>query len=142
MIDAPADYHQTENAPDARRRLAEIARQQAELAAEAQRLIAALAGEPERAADHDAGADNPAGGTINFDDLETIPCAAADYGVTDKTLRRWARKHGAIVHIGGRVYVDTVILSRSVISRKVPNFSLPTEAQSPETAKQENRDQI
>lgn len=139
---APADYRQTELSPDARRRLAEIARMQSDLAAEAAALIAALAGEPERVADHDAGADNPAGGTINIDDLETIPRAAADYSVTDKTLRRWARKHGAIVHIGGRVYVDTVILSRSVISRKVPNFSLPTEAQSPETAKQENRDQI
>lgn len=133
---APEDLRQTETPQDARHRLAEIARMQSELATEAAALIAAMSEEPGIAADHDEGTDCPA---INLDNLETIPRAAADYGVTDKTLRGWARKHGAIVQVGGRVYVDTVILSRSVISRKVPNFSLSSDAPTRETAKEANR---
>lgn len=147
MTDA-ADLRHAEITPDARRRLAEIERERRQhvdalsrLSDESAAIIAALAGASERAGDHDegAGAECHDAVTINFDDLETIPRAAADYGVTDKTLRRWARKHGAIVHIGGRVYVDTVILSRSVICRKVPNFSLSIRAPSRETTQRENR---
>ena len=133
------DYHQTEFPPDARRRLAEIVAEQSRLAAEAAALIATLAGAPERAADHDAGADHHDDDPINLDNLETIPRAAEAWRMSEKTVRKWARKGNAFVRIGGRSFVDLDALSRSLISREVPNFSLPIAAPAPQTAKEENR---
>ncbi len=78
---------------------------------------------------------------IDLDNLASIPQAAAEFGVSDKTLRKWARKHHAIVTIGGRVYADISILTASVISRKVPQISLSIDAPTRKTARRANRKQ-
>jgi hypothetical protein len=99
----------------------------------------ALAGETDRAADPVADADRDVD-PINLDNLETIPRAAEAWRMSEKTVRKWARKGNAFVRIGGRSFVDLDALSRSLISRNVPNFSLSIRAPSRETAKEENRD--
>ncbi len=143
----PTDLRHTETAPDARRRLAEIEREKRQhvdalsrLSDESAALIATMTGAPERVADRDAGTDHQQVDPINLDNLETIPRAAEAWRLSEKTVRKWARKGNAFVRIGGCSFVDLDALSRSLISREVPNFSLPTETQSSETAKQENRD--
>lgn len=132
--------------PELHRRLAEIeaARRRhvdalSRLSAEAQKLIAALAGAGPGAPDATS-PDTPTP-PIDLDNLASIPQAAADFGVSDKTLRKWARKHSAIVTIGGRVYADVSILTASVISRKVPQISLSIDAPTRKTARRAKRKQ-
>ena len=118
------DYHQTETAPDARRRLAEIAAEQSRLATEAAALIAAMAGAPERAADHVAGADHKPVDVIDRENLVTIPQAAAEWKCHPRTMRKRAEAAGAIVKVGGSIYVDRIAYGRSVNFQNLPKFSI------------------
>ena len=111
---APADLRLPELAPDARRRLAEIARQQSELAAEAQHLIAAMAAKPERAADHVDGVDHHDDDAPSPGNLIAVKPAAHEWRMTEKRLRRIAASHEALHKIGGRWMIDGEKLSAAV----------------------------
>lgn len=110
----PADLRHAETPPDARRRLAEIAAEQTRLAAEASAIIAALAGDPERAADHDADADHHVVDTLSPGNLIAVKPAAHEWRMTEKRLRRIAADHRALHKVGGRWMIDHDKLTAAV----------------------------
>jgi hypothetical protein len=110
--------------PDAHRRLAEIAAEQSRLAEEAAALIAALSGAPERATDCVAGADHRQVEAIDRENLLTIPQAAAEWKCSARTMRKRADQYGAIVKVGGSIYVDRIAYGRGVNFQNLQKFSI------------------
>ncbi len=100
----PADLRQTEPSPAAR--LRQQANELMRLADELEGMT--LAGEPDRAGDHDegTGADHHVVDAPSPGGLIALKPAAHEWRMTEKRLRRIARNHGALHKIGGRWMVD------------------------------------
>ncbi len=117
---APADLRHAEISP------AELIAKLRSIAATANELaesVAALAGEPERAADHVAGAECHDAVTIDREHVVDTPSpgglialkpAAHEWRMTEKRLRRIAASHEALHKIGGRWMIDGEKLSAAV----------------------------
>lgn len=115
-----ADFHQTEFPPDARHRLIEIARQQAELAAEASALIAALSGAPAGVADHVDDADHQQVDAPSPGDMIALKVVAHRWRRSERSMKKLASDHGALHRVGGRLMVDDARLRAGVFRHVFP----------------------
>lgn len=89
-------------------RLSEIEAERARLSDEAQRLIAALAGT--RPGEPDAPSPDTPTPAKASQHLVALKRAAGDYGMTDRRMKRWAMKTGALRKLSGRLMVDVSVL--------------------------------
>jgi hypothetical protein len=119
-----ADLRFPETAPDARRRLAEIEREKRQhvdalsrLSDESAALIAAMAAEPERAADPVADADHRQVDPPSPGNMVALKVAAHRWGRSERNLKKIAADHGALHKVGGRNMIDDAKLTAAIFGR-------------------------
>lgn len=75
---------------------------------------------------------------IDLSNLMTIPKAAEAWQCHPRTMRRVADHHGAIVKIGGKVYVDRKTFAQSINVQNCSKFSISKKGKKPDHEKMKN----